>query len=317
MIRRVGTAETTRTRGVGGLLLAGLLFSTGGAAIKGVELSGLAIAGGRSALAAAVLLIALPGARRAMAQPRVWLAGIAYAATMVLFVVANTKTSAAHTVFLQATAPLWLLLLGPWLLRERTSRSDLALLPTFVVGMVLVFLGGHDAAGVVTSTGNWLAALAGLTWAITLIGLRALGSSKRAMPKFGSSPPSAEAKSTTEDVDAASATAAAAAAGNVICAVACLAVAGHEYFTANANDWLIVTFLGVFQVGLAYVFLSRAIPHVPVVTASLVLLIEPVCAPIWAWLVHREDPGTLTLCGGAVLVAALALRQRVTTNDAE
>ena len=73
-------------------------------------------------------------------------------------------------------------------------------------------------------------------------------------------------------------------------------------------DWLVVGYLGVFQLGLSYVFLTRAIPHVPALEVSLLLLLEPVLSPIWAWLVHGETPGAWALVGGAVILAATVVK---------
>ena len=78
--------------------------------------------------------------------------------------------------------------------------------------------------------------------------------------------------------------------------------------SASAAAWATVAYLGVFQIGLAYVFFTRAIRQVSALEASLLLLIEPVLNPMWTWLVHGESPGIYTLAGGAVIVSATALR---------
>ena len=78
--------------------------------------------------------------------------------------------------------------------------------------------------------------------------------------------------------------------------------------SAPAAAWATLVYLGVFQIGLAYVFFTRAIRQVSALEASLLLLIEPVLNPVWTWLVHGEAPGGYTLVGGAVIVSATALR---------
>jgi len=75
-----------------------------------------------------------------------------------------------------------------------------------------------------------------------------------------------------------------------------------------------VIYLGVFQLGLAYVFLSRAITRVPALEASLFLLVEPVLSPVWAWLAHGETPGPLALVGGVVILTATVIRSRRDTQ---
>src|SRR5579864_4599742 len=106
------------------LAAAALLFSTGGAAIKGATLTGWQVASFRSAIAAAVLYLALPEARRGWSW-RIAPPAAAYAATLLTFVLATRLTTAANAIYLQSTAPLYLLLLGPLLLREPIRRSDI------------------------------------------------------------------------------------------------------------------------------------------------------------------------------------------------
>ena len=106
------------------LLGAALLFSTGGAAIKAAVFTGWQIASFRSGFAALTLLLIAPAARRAWTRHTV-LVGCAYAACLTLFVLANRLTTAANTIFLQSTAPLYVLVLAPWLLHEPVRRRDL------------------------------------------------------------------------------------------------------------------------------------------------------------------------------------------------
>jgi drug/metabolite transporter, DME family len=95
-------------------------------------------------------------------------------------------------------------------------------------------------------------------------------------------------------------------------ALACLVAvpAAWPLPAAPVTAWASVLYLGVFQIGLAYVCLTRAIRQVSALDASLLLLIEPVLNPTWTWLVHGETPGSATLLGGAIIVTATAARAR-------
>jgi drug/metabolite transporter (DMT)-like permease len=124
MAERVAGEEGGRLAARLAVVAAAVCFSTGGVAIKATELGGGAVAGLRSGVAALVLLALLPSARRAFgrgADGRTWLVACAYAATMILFVAANKRTTAAHAVFLQSTAQFYVRLLGAVLLRERAG----------------------------------------------------------------------------------------------------------------------------------------------------------------------------------------------------
>jgi drug/metabolite transporter (DMT)-like permease len=262
------------------ILGAAALFSTGGAAIKAVELSNWQVACFRSGIAAIALLIILPGSRRFW-QPHTLLVGLAYASTMVLYVSANKLTTAANTIFLQSTAPMYVLLLGPWFLRERVRRSDLLFTLSLVVGLALFFVGIEPPQVTAPSPfwGNILGAVAGLMWALTLVGLRWLGR------RGGESRP-AEASVV---------------AGNLIACVVCLPMI-FPLAATRTLDWALVSYLGVFQIGVAYILLTRGVRHVPALETSLLILLEPVLNSVWAWLVHGEQPGPWSLAGCAIIL---------------
>ena len=239
------------------------------------------MAGFRSGIAALVLLLLIPGVRRGWTW-RTALIGMTYAATLILFVAANKLTTSANAIFLQSTNPLYLVILGPVVLREPLRKSDLAVMAAVFAGIFLL-LSGSDAA-VATAPdprlGNWLGAGAGFMWALTLAGLRWMGKSSRA--------------------DSGAATVVV---GNLIAFLVCLPLA-VPVRSASLVDAAVVVYLGVFQVGLAYVFLTRALRSVPGLEAATLLLVEPVFNPIWSWLIHGEHPDLTALGGGALIVSA-------------
>jgi len=266
------------------VLAAALLFSTGGAAIKLCSFSAWQVACFRSAVAVATLWIALPAARRFL-HPKSLAVGAAYAACLTLFVSANKETTALNTIFLQSTSPLYILLLSPWLLKEPIRRRDLLFMGMLGLGMLTLLAGGEAprASAPNPPLGNLLAAASGACWALTVMGLRAVGK---------------------EDVGGRSPTAASAAlAGNLLAFLFCLPWA-LPVPAGSVTDWVAILYLGVFQIGLAYVFLTSAIRKVPALQAALLLLLEPVLNPVWAWLIQGESPSTWSLLGGAIILVA-------------
>ena len=101
--------------------------------------------------------------------------------------------------------------------------------------------------------------------------------------------------------------------GNVLACLFCLpaALPISTIATARPVDWAILGYLGVFQIGLAYVFLTRALERVPAFEAALLLLLEPVLNPIWSWLVHGERPSAWSFAGGGVILAATVIKSWV------
>jgi len=269
------------------VMTAAVLFSTGGAAIKAVSLDGWQVSCARSGIAALAVLLMVPEARRAMTW-RSGFVGVAYAATLTLFVVANKLTTSANTIFLQSTAPLYLVLLGPWLLRDRVKRSDLVFMAALAVGMSLFFVGAQRTFATAPRplAGNVLAALSGLSWAFTVIGLRWLGRFEEGRPGSG---------------------AAAVVAGNLIATAACLLPA-TPWPRPSLQDVVLLLFLGVVQIGVSYVLLTVALRHVGALEASLLLLVEPMLNPFWAWWVHGELPGPWSMAGCAIILVATTVK---------
>ncbi|HYQ79939.1 MAG TPA: DMT family transporter [Anaeromyxobacteraceae bacterium] len=282
MLRRMSPAGRARL----GILGAALLFSTGGAAIKATPLTAWQVAGLRSGIAALALVLLLPEARRGFTL-RALAVAVAYAATLVLFVAGNKLTTSAATIFLQSTAPLYVLLAGPRLLGERASRRDLLAMLPVAAGLLMVFLGAGPPGGTAPDPlrGNALAALAGVAWAATLLGLRWIGS--------GAAGPATPM--------------AAVVLGNLLAFLACAPFL-LPLSAAGPRDWLAVGYLGVFQIGAAYALLTRAVRHLRALEVSLLVLAEPALNPLWAWLAHGEDPGPWTVAGGALILGATALR---------
>ena len=262
------------------LVFAALLFSTGGAAIKASTLTGWQVASFRSGVAAVTLLLLVPATRRGWGW-RPALLGIAYAATLILFVTANKLTTSANTIFLQATSPVYLLLLGPLFLKEPVRPRDFWVVAAVLAGLVLFFIGNE--APVVTAPdpakGNLLALMSGVSFAVTIAGLRWLSRG------------------------AADSGLATVAIGNLIAFFWGLPFA-LPVLSSTAMDWAVILYLGAIQIGLAYACLTRGLRQVPALEASLLLMVEPVLNPVWAWLVHGERPSHWALLGGALIIGA-------------
>jgi drug/metabolite transporter (DMT)-like permease len=257
------------------ILTAAVLWSTAGAAIKSCGLDAWQISGGRS-LVAGIFLLAAVRESRIRPTGRVLLVSVAYAFTVVLFVLATKLTTAANAIFIQDTAPLWVLLFSPWLLRETPTRGELLAVPIFAAGLGLFFLDELSAGQL---AGNVAALGSGLAFALAIVGLRLLRHDGPAALVWG----------------------------NVLAAAATLPL-WPSGPVATRLDLTLVLYLGVFQLALAYLAFSRGLVRTAAIEASLLMLLEPVLNPIWTYLVAGERPGPWALAGGAVVLAATAWR---------
>jgi drug/metabolite transporter (DMT)-like permease len=266
------------------ILCAAALFSTGGVFIKLTDLDAWQVAGGRSLVAALLFALLLRAPRRAF-DWRSGAAGCAYAATMLGFVVANKLTTAANSIFLQSTAPLYVLFLAPLLLGESRRRHDGPICLLIAAGLVLFFVGRDPAFATAPNPtlGNAVAAVDGVFWALTLLSIRWLGADRERL-------------------------AAALIAGNLIAALVAAPFAVTAPTVAGFADLLIVLYLGVFQIAVAYLFMTVGMRRVATLEASILLLTEPVLSAMLAWLVHGELAGPWSMAGSLLVVTATAAK---------
>jgi drug/metabolite transporter (DMT)-like permease len=250
------------------------------------------VASFRSGVAALTLLLVLRGVRQGMTL-RALLVGVAYAVTLVAFVLANRLTTSANTIYLQSTAPFFVLLLGPLLLREQVRRHHLPVIAAVLIGLVLVMSGADVPSPTAPdpARGNLLALLSGLSYALMLCGLRWLGRS---------------------DADPKEALAAVVL-GNIVACVATLSLALPAR-GQDAGDWLLIAYLGAVQIALAYLLVTYGLRRVPALDTSLLLLIETSLNPLWTWLLLAEVPSLAALAGGAVIIGATAMQAVVATR---
>ena len=266
------------TRSVLQLVGAALCWSLAGVLIKhvGTTWSGLAVAGGRGAIAAVFLVFTCRGLRFHFSRVQV-VAAVLYATCTVLFCWATTLTTAANAILIQYTAPVWVALLGARFLGERASRLDWFAIAVTLGGMA-IFLQDGLASGHVA--GDLLALLSGVSFGATVVALR--------RQKDGSP---------VESIIL----------GNVLAFLICL----PWIFRAPplpASGWVALVALGTVQLGLSYWLYTRAIRHVTALEAVLIPIIEPLLNPLWVLLFVGEVPSGLAILGGAVVIAGVTVR---------
>ena len=268
------------------VLGAALLFSTGGLAIKATSLDAWQVAGLRSGIACLVLTLAFPASLRAIRRDT-WLVASAYAATLLLFTLANKNTTAGNAIFIQNAALIWILMLSRPLLGEIISRRELATAAGMIVGVLCLFFATRDSQATAPhpGLGNAFALGASLCWGLTLMGLRRL-----AIRTETSSEPALTATLV----------------GNGMLFVFCLPVMDIPV-SVTTVDWLWVIYLGVVQIALAYILLTRGAERVPAFELSMLLLLEAVLNPIWTYLILGEAMSSLALVGAAIVLCLIVM----------
>jgi len=256
------------------IIIAASLWSTSGVMIKTISWQPIAILGGRSIFSSIVFLIYL---RRLPTKWTRWklVASAAYILTQFLFIWSTKLTTAANAIFLQYTAPVYVILLALWFLHERPTRIDWSSMLIIFVGMLLFF---GDKLSTDGFYGNLLAVLSGVTSAFMTVSLRA---QKDGVP-----------------------------AESILLANLFTAVIGIPFILKESwtpTNWLILLYLGTIQMGLSFLLFTNAIKYVPALEANLISTLEPVLNPVWVFLFLGEEPGRFALIGNLIVLAGVAL----------
>jgi drug/metabolite transporter (DMT)-like permease len=263
-----------RRAGLLSIVIAALLWSTGGIGIKAVVDPALKVTFYRSIFAAITLFVIFRRDVRIRWSPAVAVAIISYGACLTTFVTATKWTTAANAIFLQYAGVIWVLLLAPFVLREPMRRRDVIAIAVALGGMALFFVGKFEARGM---AGNAMALLSSVFFAMMILALRRETAASRAAVTWG----------------------------NVVLSLALLPFVAND-LALTMKSLVALLFLGVFQIGFAYAFFVRGLKHVTATEASLTGMLEPVANPIWVLLFLGERPSAYAIAGGTIVLAAIA-----------
>lgn len=269
-------SRASQRRGVVFVFLAAVLYSIGGLCIKVIPWNGMSINSARTLVASVVVGVYLLLTRHRLQINRsVLLGAVCVCGTNVLFSLANKMTTAANTIVLQFTAPIFVILLSMLFWKRKPKRLDVITCLIVLAGVICFFVDGLEMGGM---AGNVLALLSGLTYAGVFL-LNDLPNSDPISSVFW---------------------------GDVLSVLTGLPFLLQEtVFTPAVMTSVIV--LGAFQVGLAYIFMCIGLRTTPAVTASLITGIEPVLNPIWVAIFYQETVGPMALVGAVLVIGSVII----------
>lgn len=266
------TAE--ERRGVWFVFLAAVLYSIGGLCIKVIPWNGMSINSARNIVSVLVVGGYLLLTHHKLRWNR-WIAlgAISVCGTNVLFSLANKLTTAANTIVLQFTAPIFVILLAAIFWRKKPGKLDLSACALVLIGVVCFFVDSLEMGGML---GNVLALLSGLSYAGVFL-LNDLPDSDPISSVFW---------------------------GDVLSVILGFPFLLQETeFTPLAITSVVI--LGAFQVGLAYILMCIGLKTTPAVTASLISGIEPVLNPLLVAIFYREPVGSMALVGAVIVIVSV------------
>ena len=266
---------SSRRTGILYIVLAALLWSTGGIGIKAIDDAPLKVSFYRSIFSAITLfLLFRRDVTRFPRTPPFFAAIFAYGMCLTTFVFATRWTTAANAIFLQYAGVVWVLLLSPFVLREPMRRRDVIAIVVALSGMALFFIGKFEARGM---AGNVTALVSSVFFATMILALRREHDASRAAVTWG----------------------------NVLIAIVLFPFVMNDLALAM-RSFLVLLFLGVFQIGFAYAFFVKGLRYVTATQASLTGMLEPVANPVWVLLFLGEKPSAFAIGGAAIVLAAIA-----------
>ncbi|AFH48957.1 DMT superfamily drug/metabolite permease [Ignavibacterium album JCM 16511] len=268
--------SSEHTKGMLAVFLTALLWSSGGLFIKLITLNPMQISFFRCLIAAIVFAI-LFRQKILKLNPLALLNSISYAAVLIFFVIATKTTTAANAIFLQSTAPIYVLIFEPLLTKTKWEKINIVTIAVCFIGMILFFMGDLTPGDI---KGNLAALFAGVAFAAFFLGM------KKNDKQYG------EASIFY---------------GNVIVATVCIPFL-FEMHSLTFSDFWKLTFLGVFQIAFAYALFSYGIKRILAVEASIISMLEPVLNPIWVFFGYGEAPSLYAIIGGVIIISAITIR---------
>jgi drug/metabolite transporter (DMT)-like permease len=263
-------------KGIIAVLIAAILWSTGGILIKLVALHPLQITFFRAIFAASVFATAFRK-QAFIFNGMTFINGLFYAAILILFVIATKLTTAANAIFLQYTAPIYVLIFEPLINKTEFKKINVITILACFSGMILFFMGELSFNHF---TGNIVALLSGIAFAAFLIGMRYNKHEYQFSTIFY---------------------------GNIIILLFSIP-SMLTLQSLSLRDFTMVAFLGIFQIGIAYAIFTYGLKRVFAIEASLISMIEPALNPVWVVLWYGEVPSLPAIIGGIIIISTIGLR---------
>jgi drug/metabolite transporter, DME family len=285
-LARAFSGEIQLTERQGSILLAtsGVVFSITAISYRAVESATewqfLAYRGASTALAMLLLIWVRRNGRPVRLRdttPRTVVAGLVLASSSMLYILALARTSAATTLFLLASAPVFAAIIGRIVLREAVARTTLIAIGLTGVGIAVMVGTGIEAG---STTGVVLALCIPITVGLYNVILRSDSTSDPVVPAL--------------------------IAGIALGSVAAVVALAQTGLTASLRDVLLACLTGGVALGIGLPLFNLGHRSVAAAKVSLLLMTEIVLAPLWVWIWPGETPGVGTLAGGAIVLATVA-----------
>jgi drug/metabolite transporter (DMT)-like permease len=277
-------------RGRAWVLLAALLWSTSGFFVKAPDLadfSGMTKAFWRGVFAGVLILPLVRQPRWSWRMLPMMLCFAAMCATYICSMQLMSSSSAGVALWLQCIAPVWVLLVGVFLFNERATGRDWFMVLCSFAAVLFILLSRTENIPAVSIV---LGLVSSVLYALVLLSLRQLRAYDSAWL----------------------------AVLNQFSTVVLLApFIDWSQELPNGRQWVYLACFGVFQLGLPYVLIGKALRSIPSHEVSVLALFEPLLLPLWIYLAWGDQPDVVTVIGGAIILVGLMIRYLGPTHTAK
>jgi drug/metabolite transporter (DMT)-like permease len=270
-------------KGMLAVFITAILWSSGGLFIKLISLNAMQLSFFRCSIAAIVFAL-LFRKKLLVVNGFTFVNAIFYAAVLITFVIATKTTTAANAIFLQSTAPIYVLIFEPIINKTKQEKINVITIAVCFIGMIFFFLGKISPGHL---EGNLVALVSGITFAALFLGLRKNGQEYQQSSIFY---------------------------GNILVTMLCIPFI-LDLKTLSFDDIWMVTFLGVFQIAFAYALFSYGLKRIIAVEASIISMFEPVLNPVWVLIGYGEIPTLHAIVGGIIIITAISARTIISNSD--
>ena len=274
---------TEHQKGFIAVFITAILWSSGGLFIKLISLNAMQLSFFRCSIAATVFAL-LFRKKLLVINGFTFVNAAFYASVLITFVIATKITTAANAIFLQSTAPIYVLIFEPIINKTKHEKINVITITICFIGMIFFFLGeispGHLA-------GNLVALISGIMFAAFFLGMRKNGKEYQQSSIFY---------------------------GNIFVTILSIPFI-LDLKPLTFNDIWMVTFLGVFQIAFAYALFSYGLKRILAVEASIISMFEPVLNPVWVFIGYGEKPSYWAIVGGIIIITTIFARTLFDSSD--
>ncbi|WKY46772.1 EamA family transporter [Eubacteriaceae bacterium ES3] len=261
-------------KGIFLVALAMILFSTGGFFIKLIDTSATTITFVRAIIACLMFMPFMQWKKLKISSNAIILA-LAYSFLSIVFVLTTKMTTAANAIIFQCTAPLWLY--AYYVLRgKKIEGRELMPRILILIGIVTIF---SDSTGG-NMVGDLLALSNGIAYAFVQYYM--------------------DKEYSYSDVTVTGL-------NNLVLAFVCIVLFNRQFTfnTINIPGWIALLYLGVFQIGVAYLVFLKGVKRVSALKSSMIALLEPILNPIFVMIFVGEVPSALSFLGFALILSGI------------